>query len=107
MLSYYQKQYEEKNLLLHQINSINQQNSFFNYKQKKECLILSTNKTISRKLSYSNDDSSSFYHNMNITVKKRRTSSPPSHQFFEDSSFLPLPDICSTILARKLHHHHR
>jgi hypothetical protein len=99
MFSYYH-QYEEQSLL-RQMNSTKQQNSFYNSNQEKECLILSTNKTISRKISYSHDDFSSFYYAMNIPIKKRRTS-PPSPQTFEDSSFLPLPNICSAILASKL-----
>jgi hypothetical protein len=116
MLSYYHQQYEEQNFL-RQMDSIKQQNSFYNYNEEKEYFILSSsnssssssafvksskNKTISRKIGYLNDDSSSFYHTMHISVKKRRTSSP-LHQSFEDSSCLPLPNICSTILASKLY----
>ncbi|CAF3370653.1 unnamed protein product [Rotaria sp. Silwood1] len=113
MLSYYYHQQYEEQKLHCQMESIYKQNSFYNDNKKKEYSISSSssvltsstttttttkNKLISRKISNSNDDSSSFSHAMYIIVKKRRTTSP-SHQSFEDSQCLQLPDICSTILA--------
>ncbi|CAF3389809.1 unnamed protein product [Rotaria sp. Silwood1] len=108
MLSYYYHQQYEEQKLHCQMESIYKQNSFYNDNKKEYSISSSSvltstttttkNKLISRKISNSNDDSSSFSHAMYIIVKKRRTTSP-SHQSFEDSQCLQLPDICSTILA--------